>query len=178
MKTDLKKNTQQLIPSLIRQRVIFFAILCLLTLALTYASVYLLAHLVDRAKSAFALSAEIENWIAKSGAIEMDLRKFLEVSDFEGELNPAEIEAKIEAIASRTHSDYTLVREQEGYLGDFVIYRFGIDFNDISFIELVDVLDKTEAIGQNLAVSEIQISSQGSGLLKTHATISMLNVEK
>ncbi|MDR1413462.1 MAG: hypothetical protein LBI56_00790 [Puniceicoccales bacterium] len=179
MKTETE-NTRQLAGSLIGRKIISFVVLCLLIAILAYASLRLLTSLAVEAKSTIASHASIKKWIAKAPQIEEDLKGFLTTSANQEELNPADVEAKINEIASQIHGagDYTLAKEQEGYLGNLVIYRFGIDFNGISFFELVAFLKKVEAIGKNIVVSEFQVASPGNGSLKTHATISMLNVEK
>ncbi|MDR2737716.1 MAG: hypothetical protein LBB18_02120 [Puniceicoccales bacterium] len=178
MATHISSARQRFLALSIRQKAIFLSILCTVLLASLLSFPQLIRQLIAETVKIRNAESEQKLWFSKESKIESDIVSFTKSYNLAEHTNPRNIGAMIEKFAAESGSDYTIVRDEDGSLGQFLISRLRVIFTGITLSALVDFFNKIATMKNGVTVTETNIKAQGDGTLDVFFTVSILNTKR
>ncbi|MDR2779471.1 MAG: hypothetical protein LBB16_04325 [Puniceicoccales bacterium] len=176
MKTDITSALQRFQSLSIKQKTISIVLLCLASLVLLNLSIVLITSFPKKIHQVHSLYDEQKVWFSQSDEIEKELSSFTESGTGLGKLDLPKVTAAIEKITAKTGVQYTFTKLEKGDIEQLTIHRYKVSFDRISLSGLIEFSNQIEALDNNVAISEIQISAQGQ-LLDAYCIISILDTK-
>jgi hypothetical protein len=163
----------------IRQKTIFFVVLCVLSLGLACLSTYAAWYALSGWNNNRRAEQEQSKWLERSRLVEEDLAKLSVAGAQTKGLSRSQVESAVEKVANQIGVEYTLMLTsgEKSRLGQLVVTRLRVVFEAIALTQFIDFCDGVEALDDGLAISEIRIKAQDNELLSAHCVISILGTE-
>ena len=123
------------------------------------------------------LKTEQKLWFSQKKNIEQKLATFnfdsLKKSD---EFEVSKIEESVEEILTNSEKQFTLNKGESSTFGDFRVHQLNISIPHAQLVDLVDLAEGIASLGNQVALSKIDISTKVDGSLGTNLTVSILEM--